>query len=314
MALASSESSTIPPVIITFVRASPNSITLDFSLGAAPKLRSGAQPTPLQVACYELLWRLVAEPGARIGPSQDSPWEVASSTLKNSRCTKGGLAAGAAYAFRARCCNTGQFWGALGPETAPLRTLLPELPADCSESLKVPSKVLAAQAEKEAERAQREATERTARDSAAHAERVQHEHARQPQPDLREHVEQEERGPSGQPRGRGAHGAREHRVRAPGVVQRDGGECAKDQHRPAHGGVHSDQGGRLGEGAVAVVVEQQLGRWKNKSVCCESGAGGGRIRQAKPCRRLCPRANQRLRNRLLPAGGVRNKHHQSRAS
>ena len=179
MALASSESSTIPPVIITFVRASPNSITLDFSLGAAPKLRSGAQPTPLQVACYELQWRLVAEPGERIGPSQDSPWEVASSTLKNSRCTKGGLAAGAAYAFRARCCNTGQFWGALGPETAPLRTLLPELPADCSESLKVPSKVLAAQAEKEAERAQLEAAERTARDSAAHAERVQHEHAMQ---------------------------------------------------------------------------------------------------------------------------------------
>lgn len=76
-----------------------------------------------------------------------------------------GLKSGTTYSFRARAFagdgsdGLGR-WGAFGPATPPLRTLLPELPKDCSESLKVPSKVLAAQAEVRAAGAARARTPR----------------------------------------------------------------------------------------------------------------------------------------------------------
>ena len=55
--------------------------------------------------------------------------------------------------------------GPWGPPTKPIRTLLPELPDECSESLKVPSKVLQQQAELAAAKAAQQAEERAARDA-----------------------------------------------------------------------------------------------------------------------------------------------------
>lgn len=163
------------PVTIAFVRATATSITLDFSVGAQ------AAAAPAGALSYELQWQLFAEPGEEIGaaPADEAiEWKIASSTLKNSRCTKSGLTPGATYVFRARTRSDG-IWGPLGSMTAPLRTLLPELPENCSESLKVPSKVLAAQAEKEAKKAQSEASARAAREKAAAEEKAMQQQAMQ---------------------------------------------------------------------------------------------------------------------------------------
>ena len=142
-----------PGPAIAFVRATPTAITLDF-LATSPA-----------VEAYELGF-------GPVDGSEDctpSKWIVASSSLKLSRCTKSSLTPGAAYCFRARA-KSAEGWGPYGPCTAAIRTLLPELPTDCSESLKVPSKVLAAQAEVEAWMHLEPLTARAARAHAAHAQ------------------------------------------------------------------------------------------------------------------------------------------------
>ena len=162
-------------VEITFVRSTASTATLDFALAPAGvrvflRQHGGKLPT---IDKYELEWCLVGMAGEEVDESKladtDSlEWKVASSSLKMTRCTKSSLAPGCAYCFRSRgySSEAGR-WGPHGPATAPIRTLLPELPSDCSESLKVPSKVLAAQAEAAAEAAARTAAERAAREKAA---------------------------------------------------------------------------------------------------------------------------------------------------
>ena len=143
-------------VELRFVRATETSITLDFVLVSS-------QTPP--VVRYELQWR-----DAGSDDLDEAGWQVASSNLKLGRATKSGLKPGVAYAFRARACAHPERWGPLGLPTAPIRTLLPELPETCSESLKVPSRVLAAQAEAAAERAQREAEARAAYEASVAAD------------------------------------------------------------------------------------------------------------------------------------------------
>jgi hypothetical protein len=134
-------------VDISFVKASTSSITLDLLIvgGADDK-----------VACYELQWRCETDQGS---------WSSASRALKTRRCTKGNLHAGKSYVFRARASAGNEKWGPFGDETPPLLTKLPELPEDCSESLKVPSKVIAAAAEAAAEEARKIAKDKETRDA-----------------------------------------------------------------------------------------------------------------------------------------------------
>lgn len=142
------------PVALRFVRAAPNAVTLDF-------VPSGGKEG---IERFELQYQLVAEVGDDKA-TVSSEWNTASSSLKSTRCTKSGLKSGATYVFRARACAYPDLWSPHGSPTEPIRTLLPELPADCSESLKVPSRVLAAQAEAAAAKAQREAEEAAAREA-----------------------------------------------------------------------------------------------------------------------------------------------------
>ena len=128
------------PVSLRFVRAASNAITLDF-------VPSGGKEG---IERFELQYQLASEAsgaqeeavvgaGAGVGAGASGEWSTASSTLKSTRCTKSALKPGAAYIFRARACVYPERWGAFGPPTPPpVRTLLPELPTDCSESLKVP--------------------------------------------------------------------------------------------------------------------------------------------------------------------------------
>ncbi|KAL1499078.1 hypothetical protein AB1Y20_013592 [Prymnesium parvum] len=135
-----------PPVDASFVKATTNSITLEFALTAASQTA---------VEKYELQYR----------PASSSTWTTASSTLKTKRCTKGNLSPGSAYYFRARASSGGERWGPFGNETAQLYTKLPDLPDTVSESLKVPAKVIAAATEAAAEKALKDALEREANEA-----------------------------------------------------------------------------------------------------------------------------------------------------
>ena len=123
------------PVTLRFVRAAPASVTLDFVVPSGKDA----------IDSYELQYRLLAEAGEdpivgtvdpKLGtaPAPDGAWTTASSSLKSARCTKSALKAGAAYTFRARACTFPDLWGPYGPATPPIRTLLPDLPDNCSES------------------------------------------------------------------------------------------------------------------------------------------------------------------------------------
>ena len=159
-------------VQLRFVRAAPQSVTLDFVV------TSGKEA----IERFELQYRLLAEAGDEPTKSDDidedthATWTTASSSLKSARCTKSALKPGAAYvraiitkyrtpcsvllpsksiptgrsltlcsaqAFRVRACAYPETWGPFGASTPPIRTLLPELPADCSESEGEPTHELA---------------------------------------------------------------------------------------------------------------------------------------------------------------------------
>lgn len=120
-----------PPTDLRFIKLAERSITLELIVPA-----SSAKTGPAALDRFELQWAVVdtSEP--------DTNWSTASSTLKLGRCTKGSLSSGEAYKFRARARNVGGQWGPFGATTAPLRTLLPSLPTECSEDLKLPAKAL----------------------------------------------------------------------------------------------------------------------------------------------------------------------------
>ena len=148
-----------------FVKATPVSITLDFAVRASYDIYDGPAAPAMH---FELQWR-----------EADSPedfWTTASASLKSTRCTKGNLRSGVAYIFRARASGGGERWGPWGDPTAPLSTLMPELPDEVSELLKVPMKAantaIEATMAKETERVEQRAAREAERKAAAERESV----------------------------------------------------------------------------------------------------------------------------------------------
>ena len=77
-------------VQLRFVRAAPQSITLDFVVAGGREA----------IERYELQYRLLAEAGdepTSIDEDERHKWTSASSSLKSARCTKSALKPGAAY-------------------------------------------------------------------------------------------------------------------------------------------------------------------------------------------------------------------------
>eukprot|EP00316_Scyphosphaera_apsteinii_P022822 CAMPEP_0119299652 /NCGR_PEP_ID=MMETSP1333-20130426/1697_1 /TAXON_ID=418940 /ORGANISM="Scyphosphaera apsteinii, Strain RCC1455" /LENGTH=1309 /DNA_ID=CAMNT_0007301147 /DNA_START=54 /DNA_END=3983 /DNA_ORIENTATION=- len=133
------------PFRVHFVKATPTSITLDIHV--SPQFEQQAKAT---VETFELQWR-EAKP--------NSTWMTASSALKLRRCTKGNLQPGSAYIFRARGHLDNGITCSFGAETEVMRTTLPEVPEGCSEALKVPAMVVAAESEKASTQALRESNQ-----------------------------------------------------------------------------------------------------------------------------------------------------------
>ena len=110
------------PVDIRFVKASSNSITMDFLI---------QERSESNVVCYELQWKC----------ESDKAWLSASRTLKSRRCTKSNLMPGTAYVFRVRACDSMEQWGPFGSPTPPIFTKLPGSREECSEPPKLPMTV-----------------------------------------------------------------------------------------------------------------------------------------------------------------------------
>lgn len=131
-----------PQVDVIFVKASDRSITLEFDLAADKEHKANAiSVSTASIVKYELQWMEYNPVLNGASSSPDQGWEVASSALRSSRCTKSNLTPGVSYIFRARACNGSNVWGEFGTPTNPIRTLLSDIPEKCSEALKISSKV-----------------------------------------------------------------------------------------------------------------------------------------------------------------------------